>query len=166
MLGLVELGEQDPAAPLLRAEILDRGHQRLLDHVVGEHYDDAPAAPEPLREPERLGDAARLVLVRVKEPVDPVLVPVAEQPEELAGVRPAGDEHQLRDVGLDERFDRPVHHRPVVDGQQVLVRDPRERVQPRAGATGEDHAFERHVHRPWMLRGARRLRPANRSPLR
>src|SRR5436190_248104 len=32
-------------------------------------------------------------------------------------------------------------HRPVVQRQQVLVRDPRERMEPRSGASGENDAF-------------------------
>ena len=77
--------------------------------------------------PERVGDPALPLLVGVGEPVDAVLVAVAEQAEELAGVRAAGDEHQLADPGGDERLDRVRDHRPVVDRQQVLVRDPGER---------------------------------------
>src|SRR6266566_2978615 len=96
---------------------------------------------------ERLRDPARLVLVGVEEPVDPVVVAVPEQAEELARVRPAGDEHQLGDARLDKGLDRVGHHRPVVDREQVLVRDQGQRVQPRARAAGEDHALERAFHR-------------------
>src|SRR6185312_6239632 len=56
-------------------------------------------------------------------------------------MRPAGDEHQLRDPGADERLDRERDHRPVVDRQQVLVRDPGERIEPRPGASRENHPF-------------------------
>ena len=82
------------------AELLDDVPDRPLEHVVGEHDDARIAVDEPLREPERLGDPARLLLVAVEELVDAVLVAVAEQAEELAGVRPAGDEHQLVDAGV------------------------------------------------------------------
>jgi len=36
---------------------------------------------------------------------------VAEEAQELAGMDPAGHEHELGDVGLDQRLDRPVDHR-------------------------------------------------------
>ena len=91
--------------------------------------------------PERLGDPARLLLVAVREPVDSVLVPVAEQAQELAGMRAARDDHQLGDPGADERLDREADHRPVVDRQQVLVRDPRQRVEATPGPAGEDDAL-------------------------
>ena len=44
---------------------------------------------------KRLRDPARLLLVGVEQPVDPVFVAVAEQAEELARVDPSRHEHQL-----------------------------------------------------------------------
>ena len=84
-----------------------------------------------------------LLLVAVGEPVDAELVPVAEQPEELAGVGAPRDQHDLGDPGLDQRLDRPLDHRPVVDRQQVLVGDAGEREQPRAGPPGQKDALHR-----------------------
>ena len=130
MLDLLDRREQDARPALLGGEVLDRGSKRALEHVVGEHHADPVAGPEPLGQPKRLRDPARLLLVRIEKPVDPVLMAVAEQAEELARMRPAGDEHQLVDTGVDERLDREVDHRPIVNRQQVLVRDPRERVEP------------------------------------
>ena len=95
MLRLLDLREDDARAALLPLEVLDRRRDRLLEDVVREHDEDAVAAREPLRQAQRVGDAALALLVGVREPVDPVRVPVAEQPEELAGVRAAGDEHEL-----------------------------------------------------------------------
>ena len=113
----------------------------LLEHVVGEHDDAGVAVDEALGEPEGLRDAARPLLVAVEELVDAVLVTVAEQAEELAGVRAAGDEHQLVDARFHERLDRVRHHRPVVDRQQVLVRDPRQRMKACARAARENDAL-------------------------
>ena len=147
VLDLLDRREEDPSPVLLLCEVLDRRPERALEHVVGEHDADPVAGSEPLRQPERLGDPAGLLLVGVEEPVDPVLVPVAEQPKELARVRPPGDEHQLVDPGVDECLDRKIDHRPVVDRQQVLVRDPRERMESGAGAACQDDA----LHRGQML---------------
>ena len=121
---------------------------RPLEHVVGEHHDAAVAVDEPLGQPERVRDAAGLLLVAVEELVDAVLVAVTEQPEELARVRAARDEHQLGTPGADERLDRVGHHRPVVDRQQVLVRDPRQRMEARAAAAGEDYALHSRANVP------------------
>ena len=144
MLAVLLAGEQDPAPVLLAPEALDGGEQRALENVVGEHHDAVPLLNEVLREPERLGDASGPLLVGVQEPVTAVGMPVAEQAEELPGMRPAGDDHDLVDARAYERLDRVLDHRPVVDRQQVLVRDPRQRVEPRTGSAGEDDA----LHRP------------------
>ena len=57
---------------------------------------DLVAVDEALREPERLGDAAGLLLVGVLRRSRPNSLAVAEQAEELAGVVAAGDEHHVR----------------------------------------------------------------------
>src|SRR5581483_2784227 len=116
-----------------------------LEDVVCEEHADLVAADEALCQAERLGDAARLFLVGVEEPVDAPLVAVAEQAEELARVRPAGDEHDLVDAGTHERLDPVRDHGTVIQGQQVLVRDPRQRMEPRACAAGEDDALHRAI---------------------
>ena len=53
----------------------------------------------------------------------------------------AGDEHQFIDAGSLERVDGPLNHRLVAHGEQMLVRDLGERVEPRAGPAGEDDAL-------------------------
>ena len=141
MLLLLEVREQDPRALLLLLEVLDERPQRAAEDVVGEHHDDGLAADEALRQPERLRDPALLLLVGVEEPVDAVRVTVAEQAEELPRVRSAGDEHELRDARVHERLDGVRHHRPVVEREQVLVRDPRQRIEPRALAARQNHAL-------------------------
>src|SRR5205823_2225466 len=95
--------------------------------VVGEHHAHLVAADESLGERERVGDAACLLLVAVEELVDGVVVAVAEQPEELACMCAAGDEHQLVDACADERLDRVRDHRPGVQrgrATQPLSRQP------------------------------------------
>jgi hypothetical protein len=90
---------------------------------------------------QRLGDPTRPVLVAVAEPVDAELLAVAEEPEELTGVGAPGDQHDLGDLGVDQCLDAPVDHGPVVDRQEVLVGDAGERVEPGAGAPGQDDAL-------------------------
>ena len=74
------------AAALLRLERSAVGRSERSSTLSASITTDALAVDEPLGEPERLGDPARLLLVGVEEPVDPVLVAVAEQAEELARV--------------------------------------------------------------------------------
>ena len=86
VLGLLDLREDDPRPALLALEVLDRRLDRAPEDVVREHDEHAVVARESLREPERIGDPALTLLVGVLEQADPVLVAVAEQAEELAGM--------------------------------------------------------------------------------
>jgi hypothetical protein len=90
VLGLVDLGEQDPRTPLLHSEVLDRWLERGFEDVVREQDEHPIAVDEPLCEPERLRDPPGFLLVGVEQALDAVLVAVPEQPEELAGVRATG----------------------------------------------------------------------------
>ena len=89
-----------------------------------------------------MGDAERPALVAVGQ-VEPEMRPVAEQLDDVADALAADDDHHLADAHPGERLDRVVDHRPVVDRQQVLVGDDRQREQPRGGPAGEDDALHR-----------------------
>src|SRR5579864_1056296 len=104
VLVLGELGEDDPPSARLLREVVDDRAQRALEDIVGKQDAHLVAGDEALREPERVGDAARFLLIAVEELVDAVVVAVAKQAEKLASVRAAGDEHQLVDAGADERL--------------------------------------------------------------
>ena len=86
-----------------------------------------------------------LRLIRELQALQAELAAVAEQGQELAGVVAARDDHDLVDAGQHQRLDRIEDHRLVVDRQQVLVGDPRERMQSGARAAGENDAL--HVVR-------------------
>ncbi|HEV3497035.1 MAG TPA: aminotransferase class V-fold PLP-dependent enzyme, partial [Actinomycetes bacterium] len=110
--------EKDAGALLLGQEVGDRGGQRPLHDVVGEHDDQVVVVDEAAGQAQGLGDASGALLVGVDEAVDPVVVAAAEQAEELAGVGPPGHHHQLGDARLHQGFDGEADHRPVVDRQQ------------------------------------------------
>src|SRR5208282_5596449 len=56
-------------------------------------------------------------------------------------VAPAGDDQNLRDPGMHEGPQRVVNHRRVVDGQQMFIRDFRQRIQPRTCSACQDHTL-------------------------
>ncbi len=141
VLWILDFGEQDAPAPLLLTESLDGGPDRVLEDVVAEHHDHLVVLDKPLRQPERLRDSAGVLLVGIEQPVDPPLVPVPEQAQELTGVGAARDDHHLGDARGHQRLDGVGHHRPVEDRQQVLVRDAGQGVEPAPGPPGEDDAF-------------------------
>ena len=85
----------------------------------------------------------RAALVAVGQ-VEAEVLPVAQQLDDVADALAADDDHHLADAHRGQRLDRVVDHRPVVDRQQVLVGDDRQREQPRGGAAGQHDA----LHRP------------------
>ncbi len=121
MLGFADVREQDARAFALLPEVVDGLGDRPSEDVVGEHHDDTVLADELAGETERLRDPAGALLVSVGEPF-------AEQPAEVVHMLPTGDHHQLRDAGLAQSVDGIDHHGPVVDREEVLVRDPRQRI--------------------------------------
>ena len=74
----------------------------------------------------------------------PHCVAVAEQMLEGGLILRRGDDQHVADLGQHQRRQRIVDHRLVVDRQQLLRRHQRERMQPRAGAAGENDALTRH----------------------
>ncbi len=56
----------------------------------------------------------------------------------MGEVRRRRDDENVPDSRKHERRERVVNHGLVIHGQQLLGRDPRERVQPGAGTPGED----------------------------
>ena len=99
MLVLLDVREDDAAPFSWRAKFSTIGRSDRSKMLSASITQTLSRPTKRSGEPERLRDSAGLLLVAVGEPVDPVLVPVAEQPEELAGVRAARDEHQLVDAG-------------------------------------------------------------------
>src|SRR5207244_8682424 len=109
-----------------RIELRARVRQRLTPQdVVAEHAAERFGTDEVAGEPDRVRDAQRSALVAVRE-VEPEMVAVPEELDDVADALAADDDHDLADAHAGERLDRVVDHRPVVDGQEVLVRDDRE----------------------------------------
>ena len=117
----------------------DRLRLGVLEDVVAEADDQLLAAREVAGHPDHLRDPARLDLHLVAQvEIEEQLVagarpqpPVAEQVDEVARVLPAGHEQHLVDTGPLEQLERVVDHRPAADGQQVLVGDARQLLEPR-----------------------------------
>ncbi len=51
------------------------------------------------------------------------ILAIAEKPEKIAGIFAAGDQQYFFDTGVDESLDGVIHHRLIVDRQQVFVGD-------------------------------------------
>src|SRR6478672_9489489 len=98
--------EDDACSVRLLGEGVGAVFQTPLEDVVSEHHHHAIAVNESLGEAEGLGDAARLLLVRIEQSLDAKFVAVAKQSEELARMRAAGYKHHLRHTRFDHGFDR------------------------------------------------------------
>ena len=93
--------------------------------VTQEYADVVGADLEGLREPVGAG------LHGVGER-DAELRAVAQQSAELLRIRSRGDHQDVADPRQDQRGERVVDHRLVVDGQQLLADGTRDRIQARA----------------------------------
>ena len=96
------------------------------------------AEDEGLRQPVRAG-------LHAVADVDAPLRAVAQQRLEARRVLRRADEQDVADAGQHQRRQRVVDHRLVVHRQQLLAHGQRGRVQPGAGAAGEDDAFAVHA---------------------
>ena len=117
-----------------------RGERRPAQDVVAEDAAERVVADEVPGEPDRVGDAERAALVAIGQ-VEPEMGAVGQQLDDVADALAADDDHHLADPHPGERLDRVVDHRPVVDRQEVLVRDDRQREEPRRRPAGEDDAL-------------------------
>ena len=90
---------------------------------------------------QRVGDAAFAFLIRVVDVLQAELFAVGQQPQKIARIAAAGDDHDVLDPRVHQRLDRVIDHRLVVNRQQMLVGDFGERKQAAAGAAGENDAF-------------------------
>ena len=121
------------------------GQAVAVEDVVAEHQRARLAGDEVLADGEGLRKAVRRGLLGVGE-VDAVAGAVPEQALEVGQVGRGGDDQDIPDARQHEGAKRVVDHGLVVDRQQLLAGDERERVQAGAGPAGEDDAF--HIIRP------------------
>ena len=111
-----------------------------VEDVVAQHEGRVVVADEVGADDEGLGEAVRAGLDGVLQ-VDAPLAAVAEQLLEARGVLRGGDDQDVLDAGQQQRGQRIVDHRLVVDRQQLLGYRQGGGMQPGAGAAGEDEAF-------------------------
>ena len=126
------------AAPVGAAE--DLVELVAVEDVVAEDEGRIVVADEVGADDEGLGEAVRAGLDGVLQ-VDAPLAAVAEQLLEARGVLRGGDDQDVPDAGQQQRGQRVVDHRLVVDRQQLLGYRQGGGMQPGAGAAGEDEAF-------------------------
>ena len=142
-LGVVHVVAEDRGAA--RLGVLDGARQVArqavaVEDVVAEHQGARLAGDELLADGEGLRQAVGARLLCVGEP-HAVARAVPEQALEVGQVGRRGDDKDVPDARQHEGGQRVVDHGLVVDRQQLLGGNERERVQAGAGPAGEDDAF-------------------------
>ena len=150
-LGVIHVVAEDRGAA--RLGVLDGARQVArqavaVEDVVAEHQGARLAGDELLADGERLHEAVRARLLGVGE-VHAVARAVPEQALEVGQVRRRGDDQDVPDARQHEGGQRVVDHGLVVDRQQLLAGDERERVQARARAAREDNSLHRLDLQNW-----------------
>ena len=84
-----------------------------------------------LRQAQGVGDATFALLVGITQMLEPEILAVPQQLEKIPCAIAARHQHDFRDAGVDERLDRVVDHRLVIDRQQMFIRHFSERKQSR-----------------------------------
>src|SRR2546426_9126060 len=153
-LGVGHLLQKDARATAVLLKPSDLGAEVALEHVVAQNDADGTVRGEGFRPRQCVRDAPLAFLVGVVEPPRPYLSAVTEQLHEPPAVVSARDDEDLVDPGADQRLHGVEDHRPVVDREQVLVRDRRHGEEPRPQTTRQDDA----LHRP-RSRSPRSSRP-------
>src|SRR4051812_42838278 len=128
-------------APRPGVELASNGLEgRPAEDVVAKDAAERVVADEAPGEPDGVGDPVGAVLVAIRQ-VETEVRAVREQLNDVADALAADDDENLLDAHARQGLDRVVDHRPVIDRQEVLVRDDREREQSRRGPAGEDDAL-------------------------
>ena len=112
-------------------------HAGAVEDVVAQDQGGAVVTHVIGTEHEGLRETVGLVLDGVGD-VDAELAAVAEQAVEGGGVVGGGDDQDVLDPGEHEGAQRVVDHRLVVDGHQLLGGPQGDRVESRAGASGQN----------------------------
>ena len=143
-LGIVHVVGEDGGPRLARGRALQGGLQIVaVEDVVAQHQRAGCAAHEVAPEDEGLREAIGARLHAVAQ-VQAPLRAAAQQLLEAGGVLRGADDEDVADAREHQGAQRVVDHRLVVDGQELLAHGQRGRVQPGAGAAGEDEAFAGH----------------------
>ena len=142
-LGVVHVVAEDRGAARLRVldSLLQVARQSVaVEDVVAQDERAGLAGAELLVNDEGLRETVRRGLDGVGK-IDSIARAVPEQALKVGKVLRSGDNQNVTNACKHKRGQRVVDHRLVIHGQQLLGRDECERVQPRAGPTGENDAF-------------------------
>ena len=125
--------------------VLYRGLQKRAEavpvkNVVAEHHRAAIVTDEFLAQDKRLRKSVGTGLHFVTQ-IEAHRGTVTEEALEIRQVRRSRNNQDVTDTRQHKRRQRIINHRLVVNGQELFTRDHGQRVQARAGASGEYDSF-------------------------
>src|SRR5439155_15459598 len=115
--------------------------------VVAQDTAERVVAHEIPGEADGVGDTQSAALIAIRQ-IEAEVRAVGQQLDDVADALPADDDEDLLDAHPRERLDRVIDHRPVVDRQQVLIGDDRQRIQARGRPARQHDPL--HLARPFM----------------
>ena len=118
-----------------------------MDQIVAEHQGTGVASDPFLADQKCLGDAVRARLLGIGD-ADAEMRAVMEQALELRQVLRRGDHQHLANAGQQQGRERVVHHRLVIDRQQLFRRRLRDRMQSCTRTAGQKNSFADHAEAP------------------
>ena len=124
----------------LRTGLLQQRRQPMaIKHIVPQHQRRRSTLQKLLGQHQRLGNAFGTGLRPVVQTQAPLLA-ITQQPGKARQVFGGGNQQDLADPGQHQHTERVIHHRFVVQRQQLLGHHLRGGIQPGAGATGQQDA--------------------------
>ena len=138
------IGKDRGAGGLRHRAIQRRAEVGAVEDVVTQDEGGGAASDERSPDDERLGQPVGAWLHRIFE-IDSPIPSIAQKFSEAGGVLRSADDQDIPDPRQHERTERVVDHRLVVDGQELLRNNFRDRIKPRSRSAGQDDSFAFHV---------------------
>jgi hypothetical protein len=121
-----------------------------VEDIIPKYKARRTGSDEVLTNDERLGKPFRAGLLGVLQ-LDLPLISVAKQLPVKRQILGGGNYQNLTDAGQHKGCKGIIHHRLVVNGENLLTYDLRDGIQSRSTAPGKDNTFQTH-NRAFQLR--------------
>ena len=142
-LGVVHIVAEHGGAILLRHGLPQMGRQPgTVEDIIPQNHGAAVVADKFLAQDERLCQTVRRGLHLVGK-ADTKLAAVAQQPLKVRQILGRGDDQNIPDTRQHQRRERIINHGLIIDGQELLGCDHRQRIQPRSASSCKNDTFHR-----------------------
>src|SRR5690554_1508640 len=145
---LAHIIAKDAGASAPRARAFEQRAQRIaIKDIIAEDERRGVSIKKTLADKERLSKTIWMSLLRIFKANSPLLAAPEEAPKELLLMR-RRDEQDIADARLEERRERIIDHRLIVDRQELFAHGTGKRMEARPSAACEDDAAPAHAASP------------------